>query len=136
MALSNGYDDTSRRSLAVKVAVISAAVLGAVYFAFLRGDPERAQNDDPESATPYACEGCGHVFDLTPAGFEQLAEEGVISGDQERGGVMRVQCPQCRQVAACMATRCPKHPQVAIPLRPGSDKTRCDRCGWSPFEGR
>ena len=123
------------RWLMVKVTVIVVA-LGGALFLFLRGGSETVQTDAPASAVSYLCPDDGHLFKVTPAGFEQLEKNGDIrSPDPVEGtGVLMIRCPKCRQIRAVRAVRCPADQSPLARRLPDGQPGRCPTCGWSFYK--
>ncbi len=132
MAVQYRREEQTKGALIVKIAVIALALAGALYLA-LRGNPDQAQLDTPESADPYICLNCGQVFKVTPAEFERLASNGGIHApsDPEGAGVITLRCPKCGQLAGVRAYPCPND-QTMFPRRLEDGRPgRCPKCGWS-----
>jgi predicted RNA-binding Zn-ribbon protein involved in translation (DUF1610 family) len=126
---------TLKRTRMVQIGVIAAALGGAAFF-LLRTDPENEQIDTPESASPYICLDDGHVFELTPAGYQRLGEAGGIKGSSEPGvrGMLMLRCPKCGKLKAVAARRCPKDGTVFAGWSPDGQAPKCPTCGWIPEE--
>ena len=110
-------------------------VLAVVAVFAWRGDDESAQLDTPESAVPYVCLACEKVFDLTPAAYVKLTEEGGVKppADPEQGGVVMLRCPGCAEFAAVGASIC-KEDGTPFPRRlANSQPGQCPKCGWSYY---
>ncbi|MBI4582274.1 MAG: hypothetical protein HY718_21450 [Planctomycetes bacterium] len=125
---------SSSKATLVKVGFIVIAVGGAIYFAGFRGRNEYAQLDTPDSAEPYGCVECGHVFNVTPAEFERLGKSGGIQSVREEGrrGRMRLRCPQCGKFGGAPALRCPNDGTTFASGGGTGRPIKCPKCGWSP----
>lgn len=112
-----------------------AVVLGVVAVFAWRGDPEAAQPDTPESAVPYICLKCGHVFDLTPAGYEELTYDGGIKAPSNRQSASPalLRCPECKELASVGAYACPNDGTMIPGRQADGTPGRCPKCGWSRY---
>lgn len=117
--------------MAVKITVAVLALVGAGYFAFLRGDPDAEQDNTPESAVPYACRSCAHGMMLTPAEFDAMLKQGLMGSDGEERGRAALRCPKCQKLSINRGVRCPKDGQVFLPYKNGQ-KMQCPKCRWIP----
>ena len=126
--------ERSSRWLLLKVGVIVLAGGGAAFFAF-RPSAEWKQSDAPETGVPFICLKDGHVFQVTPARFEELSNAGGaqagVSQSPGGEGILTLRCAKCSQMTAVRAEICPRdHTPFARRLAPGRPG-RCPKCGWS-----
>ncbi len=127
--------EDSRGASAVKFGLIGAAVIGAGYFAFMRGSAEDRQLDTPESASPYICLDDGHTFKLTPARLDELLKSGgakSAGGEDGRGGALMIRCPKCGKFTSVLAQACPKDQTVFALTAKDGQPGRCPKCGRQP----
>jgi len=117
------------------IGLVAVLALGAVVLLVSRDDSEAEQSDSPQSAVPYICTDCGHVFELTPAAYEQLTKEGGVKtpADPERGGIPMLRCPECGKLAGVGACSCPKDQTVFARRQANGRPGKCPKCGWSYY---
>lgn len=121
----------------LKIAVIVVALAGAVFFLWRSRSEEEGQPDTAESAVTYICIDDGHTFEVTPAGFKRMSEEGKVKSSEADselgGGVVLLICPTSGQSTAVRAIQCP-HDQTWFARRlPDRTVGKCPRCGWSLY---
>ena len=120
----------SRKALywALFVIFLSVAVLR---FMLATNDELAQVPDTPESAQPYICRQCGHVFSLTPRARVELMAHGGRVVREEMTSVRRtlLPCPACGAVEAVVARTCPDcgQPYVATD-RDGRRHAMCPEC--------
>lgn len=122
------------RNLSIKVGLIVVAFLVAGYLGFFRGRGVPGQIDTPESAEPYYCEKCQKGFELTPAGFQRLSDEGGIRSASEggRSGGLVFRCPHCGEFGGAAAYRCPNDGTIFPKWAADGTPSRCPKCQWAP----
>jgi len=129
---ADGAESHETRNLSIKVSLIVMALLAAGYFAFFRGGEDLEQIDTPDSAEPYYCDKCKKGFELTPAGFQRLSEEGGVRSANDRAGRLVFCCPHCGEFAGASACRCPQDGTIFPVKTSDGSPPRCPKCNWTP----
>ncbi|NLE61626.1 MAG: hypothetical protein GX616_25005 [Planctomycetes bacterium] len=126
-------EPSSKRRTIGLIAAMAALVIVAV--AVTWKNREEKQPDTPESAMPYICTECKHTFDLTPAGYERLSNDGGVKApaDRDGRGMVLFRCPSCGKFAAVSAIACPKDSTLFAKRLPDGKPGRCPKCNWSYY---
>jgi hypothetical protein len=122
-----------RKGLKTGALILALIVLVLAVSVLAWRNRQEGQPSGPESAVPYVCLECQHVFKLTPADFERLSKEHAVKGpaDPTAGGILLFKCPSCGKLAGAQAVACPKDGKM-LPRRLANGKPgRCPQCGWS-----
>jgi hypothetical protein len=124
--------ETSKTRQAVYAVLFVAIASLAVYrLVFGSAGPGEKLPNTPESAQPFICRNCGHVFELTPRQrAEAMARGGRIERDEETA-TRRVflPCPACDAVEAVVARRCPHCGRPFMGLdKDGHRHVMCPQC--------
>lgn len=134
MAIKLAEGEGSRRTVAVQAVAILGLIAAAGYLVLGRGADAVEQLDTPESATPYYCLKCQHVWTLTPAKLDELIKAGGVKADERPGhsGYSLLKCPKCGEFAGVRAFTCPNDGTV-VPGRTDTTRPgRCPKCDWTP----
>ncbi|HUU83623.1 MAG TPA: hypothetical protein VM243_08980 [Phycisphaerae bacterium] len=120
----------SRKAVYWTLFLLCSAV--AVWRIVLATDGGSAQlPDTPESAQPFICRECGHVFSLTPRGRTELMTRRGRIVREEMTAVRRtlLPCPACGAVEAVVGRTCPNcgRPFVGTD-QDGGRHLRCPDC--------
>lgn len=105
------YQRKAKIPTPVLIAVLLVAAGGAIYFGFFR-EREELLSDDPADATLFVCTRDGHVFPVTPRGFEDMFQRGDVRSDPHSGELL-IRCPKCGQFTAQpQARQSPRAPRA------------------------
>ena len=97
---------TNRTALLLAVSVAALGV--AAYLLFVRGDPETRLSDDPADAVHFLCTRDGHSFSLTLQAVQDAFRTGdAAAGRRGARTPLVARCPQCTEMTAYRAGRCP-----------------------------